>query len=235
LQGLTEFLPISSSGHLTLVPWLLGWQAHGLAFDVALHGGTLLALLAYFWRDWLVYVRAGLVSIARRSLDVEGAKTAWLLAAATIPGAVLGLIGESWFEEHVREPALIAVLLLGFGLVLWIADTYGRKQTEIDGMSWRDGILVGVAQALALFPGVSRSGATISAGLWGGLTRESAAKFSFLLATPITAGAVAAKLSDVVGSGLSANEQMAFVAGSLTAMIVGFAAIHWMLAFVRRQ
>lgn len=235
LQGLTEFLPISSSGHLTLVPWLLGWPEHGLTFDVALHGGTLIALLVYFWRDWLTYIQAGTQSLMQRSLQADGAKTAWLILLATIPGAVIGMIGESWFEEHVRQPALIALLLMLFGGIMFVADKYGRKERQVGQMSWADGAWVGLSQALALSPGVSRSGATISTGLWRGLSREAAARFSFLLATPITAGAVLVKSVDVVKEGLPASEQMAFAVGILTAMLVGFAAIHWMLGYVRKQ
>lgn len=235
IQGLTEFLPISSSGHLTLVPWLLGWPEHGLTFDVALHGGTLIALLVYFWRDWWTYITAALGSIAQRSLRPPGAKTAWLILLSTIPGAVIGMVGESWFEDNVRQPVLIATLLMAFGLVLWVADRYGRKERTVEQMSWADGLWVGVSQALALFPGVSRSGTTIATGLWRGLDRQSAARFSFLLATPITAGAVLVKALDIVKDGLPANEQAAFVVGITTAMVVGFAAIRWMLGFVRQQ
>jgi undecaprenyl-diphosphatase len=232
---LTEFLPISSSAHLTLVPWLLGWPAHGLTFDVALHGGTLVALLAYFWRDWWKYLQAGIRSVVQRSLAPDGAKTAWLLVAATIPGALVGALGEDWFEQHVRQPVLMAALLMVFGLVLWWADRYGAKQRSVEQLTWWDSLWIGTSQALALFPGVSRSGTTIATGLWRGLNREAAARFSFLLATPITAGAVTIKLIDVWRNGIPTNEQAAFAVGVISAMMVGFGAIHWMLGYIRRQ
>jgi undecaprenyl-diphosphatase len=235
VQGLTEFLPISSSAHLILVPWLLGWKDPGLTFDVALHAGTLLALLIYFWRDWVTYIVAALQSLQQRSLKPEGSKTAWLLLAATIPGALIGAIGDKWFEAHVRQPFLISLLLIGFGGVLWAADRYGRKDRTIDDMTWGDSLWVGFSQALALFPGVSRSGATISTGLWRGLNREAAARFSFLLAMPITAGAVVLKLLELVHKGLPNDQRMAFAVGIVTAAVVGFVAIGWMLNYVRKQ
>lgn len=236
VQGLTEFLPISSSGHLTLVPWLFGWSDPGLTFDVALHAGTLIALLVYFWRDWLHYIQAAFTSLFRRSMAVDGAKTAWLLLAATIPGAVIGALGDNWFEQHVRQPALIASLLIVFAGVLYVIDRAGKKVKSVEQMSWTDGIVVGFSQAIALFPGVSRSGATISAGLLRGLTREAAARFSFLLAMPITAGAVLFKAVDIVQSGgLPSDQRAAFAVGIATAAVVGLAAIKWMLAYVRKQ
>ena len=235
VQGLTEFLPVSSSAHLILVPWLFHWKDPGLTFDVALHLGTLVALVAYFWKDWVEVIVAGVQSLTKRSMAVERAKMAWLLVAATIPGAIIGALGDNWFEEHVRQPLLIGVLLALFGGILWWVDRYGQKARQMDEMSWTDSLIVGFSQALALFPGVSRSGATISAGLWQGLDRESAARFAFLLAAPITAGAVAFKLLHFVKDGLPADERGAFVAGILVSAVVGFAAIKWMLGYVREQ
>jgi undecaprenyl-diphosphatase len=235
IQGLTEFLPISSSGHLILVPWLLGWADPGLTFDVALHLGTLLALVFYFWRDLWRYILAALKSMQSRSLSSEDAKVAWLLVVATIPGAAIGALGDTWFEEHVRQPLLIGILLLGFGGVLYLVDKYGQKTREMTQLTWMESVIIGFSQALALFPGVSRSGATISAGLWRGLSREASARFAFLLAIPITAGAVAFKLLHVVRDGLPSGESGAFVVGIVSSAVVGFLAIKWMLGFVRKQ
>jgi undecaprenyl-diphosphatase len=235
LQGLTEFLPISSSGHLILVPWLLGWKDPGLTFDVALHLGTLLALIVYFWRDLLTYIMAALRSLQQRSIKEADTKIAWLLVVATIPGAIIGALGDNWFEEHVRQPLFIICLLIAFAGVMYVADRYGRNKGQMDQLTWWDSALIGLSQALALFPGVSRSGATISAGLWRGLTREAAARFSFLLAVPITAGAVVFKLLHLMSNGVPANDQGAFICGILVSAVTGFFAIRWMLDFVRRQ
>lgn len=235
VQGLTEFLPISSSGHLVLVPWLLGWPYPGLTFDVALHLGTLVSLLAYFWRDWLVYIKAVLGSIQQRSIHNTDAKVAWILAVATIPAAVIGKIGSEWFEHSARQPVLIGIMLIVAAIILFMADHFGRKQYRLEEIGWYRGLIVGFAQALALLPGVSRSGSTITAGLAVGLNRESAARFAFLLAVPITFGAILFKFIEVVQAGLPADEQIAFAAGILASGVTGFLAIKWMLGYVQKR
>jgi undecaprenyl-diphosphatase len=186
IQGITEFLPISSSAHLYVVPELLGWRYGGLAFDVALHWGTLLALLAAFWRDW---VDLGRKALARGPERGEARSMLLRLAVASVPGAIAGLLLESVAEEHLRAVPLQAAMLLVFGLLMWLVDRarQGGRQADIPG--WGTSLFVGVAQALALVPGVSRSGITITAGRAAGLDRVSSARFSFLLATPITFGA----------------------------------------------
>ncbi len=238
VQAITEFLPISSSGHLILVPWLLGWDApllNSLAFDAALHLGTGLALVVFFWRDLAGYVtavRRGLTDPAARCTSAW--RLAWMVAVGTVPGAILGLAAEKTIEELFRSPARVASLLVVFSLLLYAADRFGRKVRPLDALGWRDAIIVGIAQALALMPGVSRSGVTMSVALALGLTREAAARFSFLLATPVTVGAGLYKLVKAVRDGdLSADQAPLFAAGILTAGLVGWVVIRAFLAYVR--
>jgi len=193
VQGLTEFLPISSSGHLILVPWLLGWDEPfitSLGFSVMLHLGTLVALLVYFASDWIRLIGAGLASVRDRGIgDDPYQRLAWVLVAATIPAAVVGgLLGDT-IENAARRPAIVALALVVGAAILWYADRVGRRDRETESISFPLAIGVGLAQTIALVPGVSRSGITISAGLLAGLTREAAARFSFLLAAPTIAGA----------------------------------------------
>ncbi len=184
VQGLTEFLPISSSGHLILIPRFLGWQDQGLAFDVAVHVGTLLAVIAYF-RDEI----RGIVAAFLRSLSsgsVEGdARLGWAVLLGTIPVGLTGWLLVGYIETILRSPVLIGLTTSGFGLLLWLADRYGTRHRDEHHLSWRDVAVVGLAQALALIPGTSRSGITMTAGLMMGLSREGAARFSFLLAIPV--------------------------------------------------
>jgi undecaprenyl-diphosphatase len=222
VQGLTEFLPISSSGHLILVPWLFGWSDPGLVFDVALHFGTLVALGAYYWRTWL-----DLLLRDRRLLG--------LLILGSVPGGVVGFVGSGFIEAHFRRPEQIAVALAVFGLLLYAADRLGAKTRAGDQLGVRDALLIGSAQALALFPGVSRSGVTITAALLLGFKRESAASLSFLLSTPITAGAVLWAARRLVTDGVPADERVLFAAGVLVSGVVGYLAIHLLLHYVRTR
>ena len=196
VQGLGEFLPISSSGHLIVVPWLLGWPDHGLAFDVALHLGTLAAVLFAFAGDWVKLISSGVRCLLRgRPFAEPEARLLWLLALASIPGAVAGLLLDEWAETVFRSPALVATTMAVMGAVLFAADRrVSASGPAAEQVSLRDAVLVGLAQALAIVPGVSRSGATIIAGRFLGYRREEAARFSFLLATPITAGAALVKV-----------------------------------------
>lgn len=184
LQGLTEFLPISSSGHLILLPALLGWQDEGLAFDVAVHVGTLVAVLVYFRHELWAMAKAWSRSIAGRGLD-EDARLAWAVLFATIPAGLFGLLAKGLIEGPLRSPMVIAGTTIGFGVLLWLADRLGRHQRDEHTLSWRDLVVIGTAQALSLIPGTSRSGITITAGLALGLERKAAARFSFLLSVPI--------------------------------------------------
>ena len=193
VQGLTEFIPVSSSGHLVLVPWLFGWKdpfINSVAFSVVLHMGTLVALLAFFWTDWLTLIPAGLAAIRDRSIKGDpNRKMALLLLVATIPAVIAGPIFESKFEDLVREPARIALMLCVGAAILWLADRWGSKLRDETSLSFGESLALGLAQVIALVPGISRSGISISAGLFMGLNREAAARFSFLMATPVVGGA----------------------------------------------
>jgi undecaprenyl-diphosphatase len=232
LQGLGEFLPISSSGHLIVLPWLLGWPDSGLAFDVALHLGTLLAVGLAFWRDWARLLAAGFRGLASgRPLDDPGARLLLYLALASVPGALAGLLLDDWAETAFRSPGLVALMMALMGLVLWAADRRaGRGGGEV--VSFRDAMLIGVAQALAIVPGTSRSGATISMALFLGHRREAAARFSFLLALPITLGAALVKVPDLVGGGADLGP---VVAGAVAAAVSGLVAIRVLLSYVRTR
>jgi undecaprenyl-diphosphatase len=238
IQGLTEFLPVSSSAHLIIIPWILGWDDGGLTFDVALHAGTLVAVLLFFFRDWVQILAQGLgLSIGRDPALRKNRGLLWLLAAGTIPGALAGYFFEKQADASLRSPMIIATASIAIGLVMWIADWAGRKQKDISHLSAADALTVGIAQALAIVPGVSRSGVTISAGLFRNLDRASAARFSFLLSTPIIAGACAKKFWDLYKhhGGLQADMHTAFIAGVAASAITGCIAIAFFMNFLRRR
>jgi undecaprenyl-diphosphatase len=241
VQGATELLPISSSGHLILVPWLADWtyleenDAFNQTFDVALHLGTLVAVVGYFWRDLVQYVAAWFRSLSRRSAETAEERIAWFLVVATIPAVVIGAAGEAFIAENLGEPWQIAILLAVFGVVLWIADQRPTRR-HMDGLTIRDAVIIGTAQAAALAPGVSRSGITISAGRFLGLDRDAAARVSFLLLVPVTLGAILFKgTTDVVFGDLPAGWEGPFVVGVLAAAASGLVAIVFLLGFVRRH
>lgn len=223
VQGLAEFLPISSSAHLVLVPWFFGWPDPGLTFDVALHMGTLLAVVAYFWRDWLRLLAHAL----GRPASGEG-KLFRLLALATIPGGISGYLLEKQAETSFRSPFLVAVMLVSMGLALYLADKRFPGSKALSGTGWADALWIGAAQALAIIPGVSRSGVTMAAGRARNLSREAAARFSFLLSTPIILGAGVTQLSHISPGALDG----AFWAGVVSSALVGFLAIRWLLRYL---
>src|SRR4051794_38401671 len=230
VQGLTEFLPVSSSGHLIVVPYLLGWHdpfINSLAFSVMLHIATLLALLVYFREDWLRIIPAGLAAIRDRSLrDDPDRRLAWLLVVATIPAVIVGVLLNDPIENAFREARLVAVTLLIGAAILFLADRLGSKQRPMESIGFPLALGIGVAQALALVPGVSRSGISISAGLFAGLTREAAARFAFLMATPITAGAGLWELKKLVtGEAGVAVDIVPLLVGMVAALIAGIVAI----------
>jgi undecaprenyl-diphosphatase len=236
VQGLAEFLPISSSGHLVLVPWLFGWPEHGLTFDLALHLGTSVALLAYFAKDWIVLAQAvlgGLTSPKARQTDEW--RLAWLIVVGCIPAGIVGVLFEDKIEATVRQPALIASLLIVFGLVLLAADRFGRRDRPLSEITLIDALAIGFAQVLALAPGVSRSGITLTAGLFRGLDRVAAARYSFLLSAPITIAAALFKLRVLLKEPLNASQTVAFLAGIVAAAIVGALAIGLLLRYLQRR
>ena len=231
VQGLGEFLPISSSAHLVLVPWLFEWPDPGLGFDVALHWGTLLAVLVYFRRDVGLLAVGFWGSLFPSTRDFRNKvyqKLAWLLIVASIPGAVIGKLLEEKAEVAFRAPLLIAATLAVFGVVLFLADRYGRKADDLDKISWMHAVWIGLSQALAIVPGVSRSCSTIAAGLALGLKRKDAARFSFLMSIPITFGAGLVKIKDF-GVGVTHGE---LAVGFLVAAVSGFPSIKFLLRYI---
>jgi undecaprenyl-diphosphatase len=240
VQGLTEFLPVSSSGHLIIVPHLLGWSdpfITSLAFSVMLHLGTLVALLVYFRADWLVLVPAGLATVRDRSFKGDPTrKLAWLIVVATIPAVIAGPILNDRLEAAVRTAEDVAVALVIGAAILWLADQLGRKVGGLERISFPLALGIGLAQSIALVPGISRAGITISAGLFAGLTREAAARFSFLMATPIIAGAGLFEARNLVSGDAGVTVQLApLLVGMLAALIAGLAAIHLMLRYLRTR
>jgi undecaprenyl-diphosphatase len=231
LQGLAEFLPVSSSAHLTLAPWLFGWTDPGLAFDVALHVGTLVALLWYFRAEWVQLIAAGLRIIARRRVETLEERRVVFLVIGTIPGAIAGLLLEKKAETVFRSPALIAGALMVMGVLLWAVDKWAPQQRALADFRWSDALWVGIAQSFALIPGVSRSGSTISGGRLLGFDRTSAAIFSFLLSMPITAAAAILKVPDALHEGITAP----LVVGVVAATLSSWLAIAVLLRYVSRH
>ncbi|MEO6866234.1 MAG: undecaprenyl-diphosphatase UppP [Gemmatimonadaceae bacterium] len=232
LQGLAEFLPISSSAHLALAPWLFHWPDPGLSFDVALHFGTLIAVVWYFRDEWMSLLRAAWQILLTRKIVTVEQKRAAFLVVATIPGGVFGLLLEKKAETAFRNPALIACALILLGILLWLADRLAPANRPLTNITWRDAILIGVAQVFALIPGVSRSGSTITAGRALGLDRKGAAEFSFLLSMPIIAAAVILKGPHLLRqSGMS----MPLLVGVVASAVSGWLAISVLLKYVSRH
>ena len=240
VQGLTEFLPVSSSGHLIIVPWVFGWDdafITSLAFSVMLHLGTLIALLIYFRADWLRLIPAGLATIRDRSFRGDAdRKLAWLLVAATVPAATVGFLFNDFFETQVRQIGLVVVTLVIGGVILWIADRVGDRTKAVGDLTFPIAAGIGAAQALALIPGISRSGVSISAGRFAGLDREAAARFAFLMATPITAGAVLFEGRKLVTGEAGVDVAIApLLVGLVSSLVAGLLAIRFMLSYLRTR
>jgi undecaprenyl-diphosphatase len=238
IQGLTEFLPISSSAHLIVVPQLLDWDdpfLNSATFDVMLHAGTLLALLVYFWRDVVRLLGAAWAAIRARSLAGDpDRKLALLLLISIVPAAILGVAFESFFDHYFRDNVLlIPVIMLAGAVFLWVADRYGRGTRDLDAGRVQDAVVIGGAQALALFPGTSRSGVTIGTGLLLGLTREAAARFAFLMGIPIIGGATLWKLRGIASAGLTGDQAITMIAGMASAAVFGLLAIGFLLRYLR--
>jgi undecaprenyl-diphosphatase len=232
LQGLTEFLPVSSSAHLSLTPWDFGWQPAGLGFDLALHVGTLLALLWYFRREWVDLAKGGVLLLRTRSTADPAARRALFIIIATIPAGIAGLLLEDLAETAFRAPVITAIALIVMGILLWAVDARAGQSRERATMTWRDALLVGLAQCLALVPGVSRSGSTITAGRALGFTRADAAVFSFLMSMPIILAAALFKVPDAVrASGIT----LPLIAGVASAAVSSWLAISILLRFVSKH
>jgi undecaprenyl-diphosphatase len=236
VQGLCEFLPISSSGHLKLVPWLLGWKDPGLTFDIALHVGTLIAVLVFFFRDWLQLAAQGFgLSYGRDPQLKQNPMLFWYLAAASVPAAIAGLIFHDQAEEW-DSPFLIAGAMIGIGLVMWLAERIGAGKKTIAGIAIPDAAAIGVSQALAIVPGVSRSGVTIAAGLFRNIERGAAARFSFLLSTPVITGAALSAGHHLYKSGgVPPDMRVPMAVGILVSAVTGGAVIAFFLNYLRRH
>ncbi len=260
VQGATEFLPISSSGHLVLVPWLLDWPAPGLVFDTTVHWGTLVAVVLYFREDLLALVWAWFASVREHSLGNDPQRRlAWLILIGSIPAGLAGFLLESFFESLFGRPGWAATFLLVTGLILMASERWYRGQHDgveasegvsvsvwkssnpstrsrpASGLSVAGALFIGLAQALAIAPGISRSGATIAAGLLTGLSRRESARFSFLLATPVVFGAGAYKLLGLVGSGMASTQTPTLIAGFVAAGVTGYLAIRFLLDYLQRH
>ncbi len=250
VQGLTEYIPISSSAHLIIVPWLFGWTDQALTsltFDVALHMGTLLAVIAYFAKDWVRLIAAAVSSLVERKIGANpDRKLVWLLVIGTIPGGIAGMLGESKIDALFHQPGVpisaiamivMAIIIALLGSLLFFADRLPIHNRSMKDITLKDTILIGLAQALAIFPGVSRSGSTITAGLALGLERADAARFSFLLSAPIIAGAGLKSLYDVLTSAtvFASQDTLLFLGGFVAAAISGFLCIHVLLKYLQRN
>ena len=241
VQGLTEFLPISSSGHLILVPWLFDWHMlleHpdlNKTFDVALHLGTFFSLLVYFWRDIGRLLAAWWRTLTTRRIESVEGKLSWLIIVSTLPAAVVGVAFEDVIVNRLGKPWMIAVLMIVFAGVMYAVDRLARHEREMAQMRWLDALLIGAAQALALAPGVSRSGVTMVTGLALRLKREAAARYSFLMSIPVVGGAAAYKGLEVARDGLPGGTALPFAVGIASAALSGFAAIWFLLAYLRRH
>jgi len=237
VQGLTEFLPISSTAHLYLTSWLFGWKLEGLDFDIALHLGTLLAVLLYFARDWVRIIAQGFGMRMKGDDELKhNHMLLWLLVIGTIPVGVAGLVFNQQAETTWRNPFVIGGMLIAVGVLMYLAENAGRQQRDLSSIDLPDAVVIGAAQALAVVPGTSRSGITITAGLFRNMTRESAARFSFLLSTPAIAAAAGKALYDMhKKGGLHGVLNTGFLVGVAVSAITGCLVISWFLHYLRRS
>jgi undecaprenyl-diphosphatase len=238
VQGLTEFLPISSTAHLYLSSWLLGWNTESLTFDIMLHLGTLVAVLVYFFRDWVQIVGQGLGVAVGSDKELEQNRALlWLLAIGSVPIGIIGMLFNKQAETTWRTPVVMGVMLVVIGVLMWLAERAGRRQRDLSTLDLKDALAIGASQALAVVPGCSRSGITISTGLFRNLTREAAARFSFLLSTPAIAAAASKALWDIHkhGGGLHTLLSAQFIIGVSVSAISGCIVIAWFLRYLRRS
>jgi undecaprenyl-diphosphatase len=232
VQGITEFLPVSSSGHLILIPKLLGWDDQGLAFDVMVHLGTLSAVLVYFRKD-VMQIVVDTLSTMRGKAQTEYSRLGWNVVLATIPVGLVGLFYGDWIEAHLRDPATIAIGMMVFALLLWWVDKNNKQMRDITTLNWQDVLVIGCAQAIAIAPGISRSGMTIVAALLMGLNRDAAARFSFLMAIPVIILAGGLKGLELLQNQAPVNWSVLLL-GVVVSALVAYACIHWFLGFIRR-
>ncbi len=239
VQALTEFLPISSTAHLYLFPWLFGWGDPGLTFTMVVHAGTLVGVVLYFFRTWITLGLNGLGLRYPASASPDEQRSArrmfWFIAAATVPAALAGVLLERHIETTFRTPLLMGAMLIGVGLLMWYAESRSALTRGMDSISLGDAVTIGVAQSLALVPGVSRSGITITAGLFLGLTREAAARFTFLLSTPIIAGATAKKLLDLWQQPMSGEAATVLWAAAITSAVSGYLVIAFFMRYLQTR
>ncbi|MDW8325424.1 MAG: undecaprenyl-diphosphatase UppP [Anaerolineales bacterium] len=239
IQGLTEFLPISSSAHLVLVPWLLGWRFDPKAkfvFDVLVQNGTLVAVITYFWKDLLYLLRAVLTALwQQQPFATPDARLGWFVALATVPAVVLGFLFKDFFESVFASPPAVAALLLLTAALLAFSERYGQRLRDLTTLTWLDALIIGLMQALAILPGVSRSGATMAGGLARGLDRPAAARFSFLMSVPVMLGAGLVALNDLLAIPNFSDYVLPVSTGFIAAAVVGYLSIGWLLAFLRRR
>lgn len=236
VQGFTEFLPISSSAHLFLVPWLLGWPDQGLDFDIALHIGTLIAVLVYFFQDWLQIVSQAVgFSYGKDEELKQSPRLLWYLVLASVPAGLIGLKFKDQIETTLRSPFVMGTMLILIGILLWVAERFSHRVKHIGQMTLADTLMIGTSQALALVPGTSRSGITISTGLFRGLTHSAAARFSFLLSTPIVAASGLKSVYDLSKHGLSEGMLTPFLVGIAGSALVGIAVIAFFLKVIRKH
>lgn len=226
IQGITEFLPVSSTAHLTLLPWIAGWEDPGVSFDVALHIGTAAAVILFFIKDWLRIIKAGF-----SSPHSKDGKLFWFVVLATIPGGIFGVLLDKYMSQ-IRNPLLIGIMLIVMGIFLYAADKLGRNETTLENMTVKKSLAVGLAQVLAVVPGVSRSGITMTVGRFAGITRESAAKFTFLMSAPIILADALYHAKDMAGSQI---ELLPFIVAVLTSAIVGALSIKFLLNYLKNK
>jgi undecaprenyl-diphosphatase len=240
VQGATEFIPISSSGHLVLVPWLMRWDAPPLAFDTMVHWGTLIAVIAIFWRDLWVLLTAALDSFLStlgktRSYERDHARVAWSIVVGSVPAVLAGFFLQDFFEELFGKPIATAGLLLVTACMLTLSEWLSCQERPLSQIGWLDASFIGIAQAFAIMPGISRSGATITAGIARGLQREAAARYSFLLSIPVVLGAGLLKLLNLIEAGGLTDLGGALIVGFVTAAVSGYICIRWLLVYVARH
>lgn len=234
LQGVTEFVPVSSSGHLVLVPWLLNWPEPGLVFDTVVHWGTLVAVLVYFWRDWWALIKAWVQGLVRWDWTDRNARLMWLLILGTIPAMVIGLLLEDLFESLFSQPVWVSLFLFVTAGILILSERLSARNRGVDKLGWVDALLIGLGQAAAIAPGISRSGSTMAMGLFRGLDRASAARFSFLLSTPIILGAGALQLLDLFSVPDPLAQVPVLALGFVMAAASGYACISGLLRYLQR-